>query len=459
MVKTSYRRFVITFLLLALIITFAAAGPAGGQADRAGKEILLLDLEGVITAGKAAYISRLLLEQDPEQLEAVVILMDTPGGLVDATLDLARSFGAAPVPVVVLVAPSGAIAASAGAFILVSADVAVMAPGTTVGAASPVALSPGGAEQADDKTTAFLAGHMRSLARERGRPQDVAERFVTENLTLDAVEALEKEVIDFNAANLEAMLEVIDGFQVEKEGVTFTLSTRNAVLVEGEMNLREKVQDKVSDPQIAFLLLMAGAMGLYVGFGMPGTFVPEVLGGIALVLGIYGLGLFDTNTAGIVLLLLGFALLAAEVFTSGFGILGVGGGISLLIGAVLLPSEPLMAPDWYPAFLSIAVSVTIGLTLLSFAIIYVFFRSRRQWKGKGGVFFKPAQQAETMEALAPKGTVKMRGEIWNAVSEDGSTIEAGSIVEVSGQDGLTLLVKKKPGGEKDKPPAAEPPSS
>ena len=443
MLKTQKRHAVVLFLLLSMIVSFTAAQFAFGQNTEADREILLLELEGTITAGKAAFIERQLFELDPERVEAVVVLMDTPGGLVDATLDLARTFGATPVPVVVLVAPSGAIAASAGAFILVSADVAIMAPGTTVGAASPIALSPGGAEQADDKTAIFLAGHMKSLARERGRPTDVVERFVTENLTLDAFEALEKGVIDFNAANLEAALEAIDGFEVEKGGVMFTLSTRDVVLVEKEMNVREQVQDKVSDPQIAFLLLMAGAMGLYLGFGMPGTFVPEVLGGIALVLGIYGLGLFDTNTAGIVLLILGFALLAAEVFTAGFGILGVGGGISLLIGAVLLPSEPLMAPDWYPAFFSVAVAVAVGVTLISFGIIYVFFRSRRQWKGKGGTFFQADQQAKVMETLSPAGTVKMRGETWRAVSEDGSTIERGATVEVIGQNGLTLVVKER----------------
>ena len=442
MSKTKKRNAIVLFLLLSMVVSFTSVQMAFGQDSGTAGEIILLELEGTITAGKAVFIERQLVDLDPERVEAVVILMDTPGGLVDATLDLARTFGATPVPVVVLVAPSGAIAASAGAFILVSSDVAVMAPGTTVGAASPIALSPGGAEQADDKTAIFLAGHMKSLARERGRPTEVVERFVTENLTLDAVEALEKGVIDFNAPNLEAMLDVIDGHQVEKGGVTFTLSTRDAVLVEKEMNVREQVQDKVSDPQIAFLLLMAGAMGLYLGFGMPGTFVPEVLGGIALVLGIYGLGLFDTNTAGIVLLLLGLALLVAEVFTGGFGILGVGGGISLLIGAVLLPSEPLMAPDWYPAFFSIAIAVAVGVTLISFGIVYVFFRSRKKWKGKGGLFFQPDEQAKVMKTLSPGGTVKMRGEIWKAVSEDGSTIEAGTTVDVTGQKGLTLVVKE-----------------
>ena len=444
--KEKGKHLLIIFLLLSLALAGTIAQPAGaqeGQQAQEGGEVLLLEIDGVITAGKAAFIERQLSELEPGQVEAVVIRMDTPGGLVDATLSLARSFGATPFPVVVVVEPMGAIAASAGAFILVSSDVAVMAPGTTVGAASPIALSPGGEQEADDKTATFLAGHMRSLARERNRPEDVAERFVTENLTLDASEALEKGIIDFNAPNVEAALETIHGFEVEKGGVTFTLSTRDATLVEGEMNLRERVQDQVSDPQIAFLLLMAGAMGLYLGFGMPGTFIPEVLGGIALVLGIYGLGMFDTNTAGIVLLLLGAALLAAEVLTSGFGILGIGGGISLLIGAILLPREPLMAPDWYPTFMSVAVAVALGVTLVSFGIVYVFFRSRRQWKDKAGVFFKPAQQATAMETLSPRGTVKMRGEIWNAVSEDGSTIEQGTTVEVTGQEGLVLKVKQQ----------------
>ncbi|MDO9536622.1 MAG: nodulation protein NfeD [Bacillota bacterium] len=428
-------------ILLTFLVSLLFLVPAAAQDETAPADIILLELRGVITSGQAAFIQRQLDELDPNNVQAVLILMDTPGGLVDATLDLNRAFGTVPVPVIVFVHPSGAIAASAGAFILVSSDIAAMAPGTTVGAAMPVALSPGGAEQAEEKTINFLAGHMRSLARQKGRPGDIAERFVTENLTLDSFEAEEQGIIDFTADNVTVLLEKLDGWEGEKGGRPFTLNTAGARLVEKEMILQERLQDKVSDPQIAFLLLMVGGMGLYFGLGMPGTIVPETLGGIALLLGIYGLGLFDTNTTGIIFIVLGFSLLVTEIFTAGFGILGIGGGVSLLIGAILLPSEPLMAADWYSSFRATAIGLALAVSVLSFLIVMVLIRSRRIWKSSGD-FFAHAAKAIVIEELSPHGTVRMRGEYWKAYSYDGSTVLEGSEVDVLKQDGLTLIVRK-----------------
>jgi len=434
-----YPKYPFTILLL-LLFWLSAFIYAGAEASL--QDILFLELKGTVTAGKSSFLERQLKELDPRQFQAVLIEMDTPGGLLDSTLNMSRAFSSAEVPVIVLVAPSGAIAASAGAFLLVSADIAAMAPGTTVGAAMPVALTPGGAEPAEEKTVNFLAGHIRSIAREKGRPPEVAEKFVTENLTLDAREAKEAGIIDLLAASPQALLDELDGWEVTKGGRTFVLSTRGADLIKKEMNLQERVQDRISDPQIAFLLLMAGALGLYFGFSMPGTFIPEVLGGIALILGIYGLGLFDTNTAGIVLIILGVILLVTEIFTAGFGILGIGGGISLLIGAILLPREPLMAEGWYTSFIATAAGVALAVSGLSFLIITVLIRSRRLWR-EAGDFFRPAQEGIAVEELNPRGTVKTRGELWKAVSEDGRKIEVGTPVEILNQKGLTLVVRAK----------------
>jgi len=441
---------IILLCLLALCLFLPATGGEAQQAadPDTAKSIFLLELQGMITAGQAAFIQRQLDTLDPQAVQAVIIRMDTPGGLVDATLELSKAFAAAPVPVVVFVGPSGAIAASAGAFILVSADIAAMAPGTTVGAAKPVALSPVGAEPADDKTINFLAGHMRSIAQERGRPADIAERFVTENLTLSANEAREQGVIDLLVPNLDALLLELDGWEGEKGGRPYTLITAGAPLLEQEMTLRERFQDQISNPQIAFLLLMAGALGIYFGLGMPGTFIPEVLGAIALLLGIYGLGLFDTNTMGIIFLIAGFALLIAEIFTSGFGVLGLGGAVSLLIGAILLPREPLMAEDWYPVFLATAIGLVLAVSLLSFLTATMVLRSRRGW-AKSGAFFRAAPVAEVVQPLAPCGMVRMRGELWKACSEDGSTLQEGSRVAVIRQEGLTLYVRPMDGDTQD----------
>ncbi len=453
MKKQHARILIISFLL---IFSFLLLSPPGGMPDVHGssteKGIYVLELKGVITTGQAVFIQRQLDTLDPEAVQAVVIVMNTPGGLVDATLELNEIFAKAPVPVIVFVAPSGAIAASAGAFILVSADIAAMAPGTTVGAAMPVALSPaGGSETADDKTINFLAGHMRSITEEKGRPGEITEKFVTENLTLTSIEAHEQGVIDLLAPNLNALLVELDGWEGEKGGVPFNLATTGAPLLEQEMNLQERFQDKISDPQLAFLLLMVGGMGLYFGLGMPGTFVPEVLGAIALLLGIYGIGLFDTNTMGIIFLVVGFALLVAEIFSAGFGIFGIGGAVSLLVGAIMLPQEPLMAEGWYPAFRATAIGLALAVSLLSFLIVTVVVRSRRLWK-KSGSFFRAAATAHVEQELAPCGTVKMRGELWRACSEDEVTITKGSRVEVVRQEGLTLFVRPVEGKAEQKAP-------
>lgn len=440
--KNQYARILIICLLFSCSFLFfpGAAGWGETEGGVAEKGIYLLELKGVVTSGQAVFIERQLETLDPEEVQAVIIVMNTPGGLVDATLELTELFSAAPVPVIVSVAPTGAIAASAGAFILVSADIAAMAPGTTVGAAMPVALSPGGSEPAEDKTVSFLAGHMRSIAEEKGRPGDVAERFVTENLTLGANEALEKEIIDVLAPNVEALLTELDGWEGIKHGTPYTLSTQNAPLLDQEMNLQERFQDKISDPQLAFLLLMVGGLGIYFGLGMPGTFIPEVLGAIALLLGIYGIGLFDTNTMGIIFLAVGFALLVAEIFSAGFGVFGVGGAASLLIGAIMLPQEPLMAEGWYPAFRATAIGVVLAVSAMSFLIVTVLVRSRRLWK-ESGSFFRAAPEAKVQQELDPCGTVKMRGELWQACSEDNSTLKTGTRVEVVRQEGLTLYVR------------------
>ncbi len=447
MAKKHLNVFLTLLFLTVFLVNFGVSAPA--EARESPLDIYLVEMEGTITQGKSSFLDRQISAIDAEEVQAMVILLDTPGGLVDATLDLAKSFGESPVPIIVFVTPSGAIAASAGAFILVSSDIAAMSPGTSVGAAMPVAISPAGTGEADEKTTSFLAGHMESLAEEKGRPPDVARRFVTENLTLSAREAEEKGIADLVAPNFPALLESLDGWEGVKNEQPYTLQTEGAAVVEQEMDLRERFQDGVSDPQLAFMLLMAGAMGLYVGFGMPGTFVPEVLGGIALVLGIYGLGMFDTNTAGIILLVLGFGLLAAELFTGGFGVLGVGGAASIVLGAILLPSEPLMAPDWYSSFLATAIGVGAAVGIVAFIIVYMFASTWRRRK-EGADFFRPAEKVVVTQDLNPEGTVKMRGEIWRAKSSDGSEIPKGSQAEVVDQEGLLLIVQR-PGGKEDQP--------
>jgi len=315
-----------------------------------------------------------------------------------------------------------------------------MAPGTTIGAAQPVALSPGGAGEADDKAVTFYASYMRNTAEEKGRPGDIAERFVTENLSLGSTESLEKGMIDYLAGSVHELMNELDGKEVEKLGEIFILNTADAPIEQGEMTLAERFQDWLSNPQIAFLVLMAGFFGIYLGLNAPGTIVPEVGGLILLIMGIYGIGLFDANTTGIILLLLGLGLIMAEIFTSGFGVLGTGGAISLAIGAIMLPVEPLMATDWYTTFVVTVAGVVIGMVIIMVVVVQRIIKSRRRWTG-GSEHFTPPEKGVTVNDLDPEGRIKARGEYWSARSIDGSKIPAGREVEVVKAETLMLWVQ------------------
>ncbi len=405
--------------------------------------VITLEDQEMITAGTASFVRRQIKLATEADAEALVIMMDTPGGLVDATLELNRVIRGAPFPVIVYVAPVGAIAASAGAFLLLSGDIAAMASGTTVGAAQPVAMTPdGSADPAEDKTTELLAGHIRSIAKETDRPEDVAGRFVTENLTLRYDEAIEKEVADLQADSLQELLTEIDGWEIQKGGEKITLETANAPIRNVQMDSRESFQNWVSNPQIAFILLMLGIMGLYFGLSMPGTLVPEVAGGLMLVLGIYGMGLFDTSTTGIVLLVLGVALIVAEVFTTGFGFLGIGGAVALLVGAILLPIEPLMAQDWYETFITTVFGIVIGVAIIMLVVVQRLIASRRNRREEAKFFYGP-ERAEAVDKLPPSGAgvVKVRGELWKARNTGEEEISPEEKVKVVGQEGLILLVE------------------
>ncbi len=439
-------------ILTGLILFFLAGGllfstgNAGAQPEEG--PVYVVELKGAVTAGQKSFLERQIPVAVEENAQLFVLVMNTPGGLVDATLEINELFLNAEVPVAVLVAPSGAIAGSAGAFILVSSDIAAMAPGTTVGAAMPVAISPEGTEATDEKTINFYSSHMRSIAKEQGRPEELAEKFVTENLTLDAREALEEEMIEYIAGSVPELLEAVDGSEIEKQGVTYSLNTKDAPIIEPAMNLRESLQNWVSDPQIAFLILTIGFLGIYFGLSAPGTIVPEVSGLILLILGIYGIGLFDTNTTGIIMLLLGAGLIAAEIFTSGFGILGIGGAASLLAGAILLPTEPLMATDWYATFLVTVVGTVIGLLIIILVVAQRVIHSRLKHQS-GSTYFNTPEKGKVVEDINPEGMIKARGELWNAQSSEGKPIPAGTEVEVVRAETLKLWVR--PMQEKKQP--------
>lgn len=405
-----------------------------------GKTVITLPMEGTITPGTLVFLERIIRNSEQLQAELLVIIMDTPGGLVDATISINSAILNARIPVAVLVAPSGAIAASAGSFILLSSDIAAMAPGTTIGAAQPIALSPEGVEEAGDKTTKFLSGHLRNLAGEKGRPPEIAEKFILENLTLSAREAYEEGVIEYLAADLPELLKQLHGQEIRKHDKTFMLDTADPVIEAGKMNINEQMQNWLSDPQISFLLLMLGILGLYFGFSNPGTMVPEVLGGILLVMGIYGIGMFEATTTGLILLLLGVGLLVAEIFTPGFGILGIGGGLSMLAGALLLPHEPLMGINWYSGFRQTVIVVVIAVVVFSLLAAQRVLHYRKH-RCTESTFFTAPHKGTVVKELTPEGMIKAQGEIWIARSENGEIIKEGTEVEVVRAESTLLWVR------------------
>ncbi len=432
---------ILLFLTAATLIFASPAYPDTiNNIESSARIVYLVEIEGVITTGQKNFIERQVDNAMEMESQLLIVRINTPGGLVDATMKINELFLNVPMPVAVLVAPSGAIAGSAGTFILMASDIAAMAPGTTIGAAQPVTISPEGAGEAGEKTVTFYASYMRNTAEEKGRPGDIAERFVTENLSLGSRESLEKGMIDYLARNVHELMNEIDGKEIEKLGEIYKLNTIDAPIVQDEMTFAERLQNWLSNPQIAFLVLMAGVLGIYLGLNAPGTIVPEVGGLILIIMGIYGIGLFDVNTTGIILLLLGIGLIMAEIFTSGFGVLGTGGAISLAVGAIMLPIEPFMASEWYPAFIVTVGGTVLGLVIILVVVVQRVIKSRRRWTG-GSEHFNPPEKGVTVSELNPEGRIKARGEYWRARSIDDSTIPAGTEVKVVKAETLLLWVQ------------------
>ncbi|HOQ10500.1 MAG TPA: nodulation protein NfeD [Syntrophomonadaceae bacterium] len=429
------RVFLVIFALLLLI---NIAVPLHAASDQ--PLVYVLEVEKTVTFGTARYIERGLEEAQSKGADACIISLNTPGGLVDATLEIIQDMSAARIPVITYVNPEGGIAASAGTFILLNGHIAAMAPGTTCGAAMPVTISPSeeGTQAADQKTINFLAGHMKSIADQRGRPADLAGKFVTDNLVLNNREALEKGVIDYVAADKEELLNKIHDTAVTINGQEIVLRTAGAQIVTVSHNTSEKVTNLISDPTLSMLFLTIGVMGLLIGFYSPGFFLPETLGAICLILGLSGVGLFQSNLTAGLLILLGIGLLVAELFTPTFGILGVGGVVSIVIGILLFPNEPLMPGRWFTAFRFMALGV--GLVMAGFLLIAILGIARLRGR-------KPVQgNMESWEGVAatelnPRGLIRISGEIWQAETKDGNTVKEGELVRVVERKGLLLLVE------------------
>ncbi len=424
--------------ILAIVVVLLIVGSITAQT---GNKVSVIEMDGMIAGGFLSYLEREIDHAVANNHVACLILLNTPGGLVNTTIKLNEAILNAEIPVIVYVYPSGAMAASAGAFVVLASDISAMSSVTTIGSAQPISITPEGAADAGDKTRKFLARQAKSLAEDKGRPVDIANDFVEHNLALTAQEAMDAGVIDVIADSIDDLLNQIDGMEISKRGRTFVINTDSYRLDFRELKRSESIEQFLSDPQIAMLLMMVGLMGLYVGFSSPGTFVPEVLGGIALILGVFGLGLFEINIVGIILLIAGVSLIVAEFFTSGFGILGIGGLIALVLGGLLLPVEPLMGGDWYGTFIRTVIGLGVGIGIILAFVVQRVINSIRNPQTTSINLSYP-KTGIVFEDLSPEGMIKAGGELWRAKSSQGLTIAANTKVIIEGKDGHYLLARE-----------------
>jgi len=402
--------------------------------------IKVLQIDGTIVPIVADYIDRGISEAEDENATVCIIELDTPGGLLGATEEIVQRIMNADVPVVVYVSPMGAWAASAGTFITLSAHIAAMTPSTTIGAAHPVA---GGGEEMPEeqmkKITEFAAKWMKTIAQERGRNIEEAQLAVTESKSFTDVDALEYNLIDLRADNLKSLISQINGWEVTlANGAEVSIDTTGYEVTRTEMSLIERFLHAISDPNIAYILLSIGSIGIIAEIYSPGTFFPGIIGAISLLMAFYSLGVLDANWGGILLILLAFGLFIGEVLTTTFGIFTAGGIAALVLGSLILfpGGGPLFQVNpWLIA------TVVIIITIVFIFVISRIIRAHRRQASTGREELV-GKTATVKEALEPEGTVFLKGERWTAISEKGR-VKPGEEVIVTEVDGLILRVIKK----------------
>jgi membrane-bound serine protease (ClpP class) len=415
---------------MGLSVWAQSQGPSSPRVD-------LIAIDGSINPAVDDFIRESIARAKSSGARALIIQLDTPGGLLSSTRTIVKEILSAPVPVIVYVAPSGAGAGSAGVFITMSAHIAAMAPGTNIGAAHPVA---GGGQEVKgvmgEKIENFTASFSETIARQRGRNAEWAIQAVRKSVSVTEKEALKLNVIDIVAKDIDDLLRQSDGRKVDLNGHPHILSVKDALIVRHEMNLKDRIINIIADPNIAYLLLMAGILGLYMEFSHPGVIFPGVAGAICLILALISLQVLPFSYAGLFLIFLGIALLIGEAFIPSFGVLGIGGVISLAIGSFLLFDTQTgdLGVDRSIIFTAVAT-----LASFVFAISYLVYRSQKS-KPTLGIEGMLGQIADVKAKINPAGKVFVRGEYWNAEAED--EIDVGEKVEIVGYEGLNLKVRR-----------------
>jgi membrane-bound serine protease (ClpP class) len=420
-----------TFLGLLTLLILCVASSA---------EVLKIVVNDAIHPITDEYIGRAMAEAERNKDQALLIEINTPGGLLDSTRDIIEKILASPVPVIIYVTPSGSRAASAGFFILESADVAAMAPGTNTGAAHPVSL--GGGKMDDvmkEKIENDSAALMRSVVSKRGRNVEIAETAVRQSKSFTDQEALSQKLIDYVAPSEEDLFKQLQGRQVKRfSGQIVTLNLVGSPIRPFDMTLKQRILAYLLDPNVAFILLAVGALALYAEFNHPGAVVPGTVGVVFILVAIFALNLLPTRFAAVVLIFASFVLFALEAKFSAHGVLAIGGIVTLTLGGLLLVDAPI--PEMR-VHLMTALAVSIPLGLITVFLMSIALRARAN-KVVTGVQGLIGEIGLTHSALSPQGKVFIHGELWDAVSS--ADLPAGQPVVVRQVKGLQLSVDPAP---------------
>ena len=407
------------FAVLAVLMVSAQQAVAG--------EVVRMRVEDTIQPASQRYIERVLKEAENRQAELVVLELDTPGGLIDTTRDITSAITTSPVPVAVFVTPAGARAASAGFFILMSGDVAAMSPGTNTGAAHPVGGQ--GENLPDDvreKITNDAAAMVRSLAEHRGRNAATAARTVVESISLTAEEALDEHLIDFVVADDAALLAKLKGDELTRfDGTTDVLDLAQPTMVDIEPTFAEQLFSVLANPNVAYLLMALGALGLYVEITHPGGILPGVVGVIFLLLGLYSVSVLPVSWAGVALIFVALMLFVLEVKVTSYGLLTIGGVISFVLGSLMLFDGPIPAMR---VSMGVVLPTAVVVALLTGFLLTRVLRAHRQrpMTGREGLV---GEEGRAIGDLAPDGKVAVHGEYWDA-RVVGGPVRDGGVVRV-----------------------------
>jgi membrane-bound serine protease (ClpP class) len=440
--RKKMNRYRIVIYLSLFVLSLFSFGILGHSQEKS--PVFFIEVDGIINPATAKFITESIDEATQQGGQCLIVQLDTPGGLMESMRIIVKKELSSTIPIIVYVAPSGARSASAGVFITMAANIAVMAPGTHIGAAHPVlggAPAPLGGEQKVDKTMMEkiindTVSYIKSIAKTRGRNADWAEKAVVKSVSITDEEAVKLNVVDFIAPDTQTLLAKIDGRVVKLDGITRTLHTKGIKPQPIQMSWRDRLLDIISNPTIAYILLMLGIYGIFFELTSPGAILPGVVGGIFLILGFYALQMLPVNYAGLALIFFGIILFIAEIKVVSHGLLAVGGVISLLLGSVMLFRSP-------EEYMRVSFSVIIPAVLVS-AAFFIFAvakavkaRIRRPTTGMEGLV---GEVGIVSSLISPEGKISIHGEFWNAIGDQ--PIEKGEKVQVVGVTQLKLKVKK-----------------